>query len=79
MKMKKILCGLPVLGTALPALAEGPTYTVPQGVTDAVGEAKQAATLLANEALPAVAAIGLAFVGIAIVWLLVRAIRKGAK
>lgn len=74
--MKKFLFGLPVLG-AVPAMAEG--YTVPAGVTQAIADSEQAATGLANAAIPGVAAIALAFVGITVVWLLVRAIRKGAK
>lgn len=68
-----------LLASPVAVLAEGTTYTVPQGVTDAITNAQNAATGLANAAIPGVAAIGLAFVGIAVVWLLVRAIRKGAK
>lgn len=77
MHIKKFLMGLPLLLGAAPAMAEG--YTVPSGVTTAISDAEAAATGLANAAIPGVAAIALAFVGITVVWLLVRAIRKGAK
>lgn len=60
------------------AFAEG-SYTVPAGVTQAIADSQAAATALADAAIPGVAKIALAFVGITVVWLIVRAIRKGAK
>lgn len=59
------------------SFAEG--YTVPAGVTTAISDAEAAATGLANSAIPAVAAIGMAFVGVALVWLLIKTIRRAAK
>lgn len=59
------------------SFAEG--YTVPAGVTTAISDAEAAATGLANAAIPAVAAIGMAFVGVALVWLLIKTIRRAAK
>jgi len=60
------------------SFAEG-GYTVPAGVTQAISDAEAAATGLANAAIPAVSAIGLTFVGIALIWLLVKTIRRAAK
>lgn len=74
---KSLFVGASLLGSSLPVFAEG--YTVPAGVTTAISDAEAAATGLANAAIPGVAAIALAFVGIAVVWLLVKAIRRGAK
>lgn len=73
---KKFFLPALMVGSSLPAMAD---YTVPTGVTQAISDAESAATGLANAAIPGVAAIALAFVGISIVWLLVRAIRRGAK
>lgn len=75
---KSLFVGASLLGSSLPVFAEG-GYTVPAGVTTAISDAEAAATGLANAAIPGVAAIALAFVGIAVVWLLVKAIRRGAK
>lgn len=72
---KRLTFALPFVGTA--ALAEG--YTVPAGVTTAISDAEAAATGLANAAIPAVSQIALAFVGLVVVWLIVKAIRRGAK
>lgn len=79
--MKKYLLGAGAfLGASVPAFADVTgSYDVPSGVQQAVADAKVAATSLANEAIPAVAAIALAFVGIAVIWLLVKSIRRGAK
>lgn len=77
-KMKKFLRKLAFLSpfAAVPAMAE---YTVPAGVTTAITDAKAAAEGLANAAIPGVAAIALSFVGLVVVWLIVKAIRRGAK
>lgn len=76
-KFKKLMLGgLSLLG--IPALAEG-AYTVPAGVTQALSDAEAAATALANSAIPSVAKVAMAFVGLVVVWLVIRAIRRGAK
>lgn len=75
---KKLLTALAGL-SPFAVFAEGETanaWPVPQGVTDAIDDMKAAADALAGEAIPAVAYIALAFVGIFIVWLLVKAIRR---
>lgn len=74
-KFKRLSFALPFVATA--ALADG--YTVPAGVTTAISDAEAAATGLANAAIPAVSQIALAFVGLVVVWLIVKAIRRGAK
>lgn len=73
--MKKFLLGALSLGAPVAALAE---YTVPSAVTTAVTDMEAAATGLAGAALPAVAAIGLPFVGIAVIYLLFRVLKKFA-
>lgn len=80
MKLKKFL-PFALASAPFAVFAEGTatTYTVPQGVTDAVDLAKDAATKLANAAIPGIAYIAMAFVGIALIWLLVKAVRRGAK
>lgn len=75
---KKAMVCLSPFALASAALAEG-GYTVPDGVTTAIKDAEDAATALANAAIPGVAKIALAFVGLVIVWLIIKAIRRGAK
>lgn len=75
-KFKKML--LAGLGLGAPAVfAEG--YTVPAGVTTAISDAEAAATGLANAAIPGVASIALAFAGLVVIWLIVKALRRAAR
>lgn len=77
---KKLLTGLSLLGVGSSAFAEVTgSYTVPEGVTQAIADAEVAATSLANAAIPGVSKIALAFIGLVVVWLIVKAIRRGAK
>lgn len=79
MKLRsKVLAGLAAAGASVPAFAD-PSYTVPAGVTQAIEDAKTAAGALADAAIPGVAAIALSFVGLVVIWLIVKAIRRGAK
>lgn len=77
MSLKRTLMALSPFALAASAFAEG--YSVPAGVTTAITDAKAAAQGLADAAIPGVAAIALSFVGLVVVWLIVKAIRRGAK
>lgn len=80
--LTKLRHKLGVVGAALVAAlapAARAEYAVPAGVTTAIADAKEAATGLANAAIPAVAGIALAFVGISVIWLIVRSLRRAAR
>lgn len=78
--MRKALAAVAVaFGGMLNAVADyTPTYTVPAGVDNAIEELKSASTSLADKALPAVVAIGLAFIAFAIITLLFRWFKRFA-
>lgn len=79
---KKLLAGI-LAGTGVSAMAEGagtgitPTsYTVPDSVNTAVNQLAGAADGYAAVILPYIAYIGLAFIGIAVVYLLFKVFRR---
>lgn len=77
MKLKKFLFALPFVG-ATSALAEGEvsTVTVPSAVTSAISNLKSGAEAYADEILPYIVDVGIAFVGISVVYLLFKVFRR---
>lgn len=77
-KFQKFMLALAAL--LLPAassFAEGETaYTVPTAVTDAVTKLEGAADKYAEKILPYIANVGLAFIGIAVVYLLFKVFKR---
>ena len=78
---KKMLAALAALGLTGSAFAEGEpqAYTVPTAVTDSISQLEGAATSYANVIYPYIRNIGLAFVGIAVFYLLFRLWRRFAQ
>lgn len=67
--------GLAVLG--MPAFADPDlSYQVPVSVDNTVTKLENAATAYADKILPYIAAVGLAFIGIAVVYLLFKVFKR---
>ena len=79
--MKKWMVAIvTVFGLVGSSLAqESGTYTVPAAVTDSITQLEGAATSYANVIYPYIRNIGLAFVGIAVFYLLFRLWRRFAQ
>lgn len=77
MKLKKFLFALPFVG-ATSALAEGEvsTVTVPTAVTSAISNLESGAEAYADVILPYIVDVGIAFVGISVVYLLFKVFRR---
>lgn len=75
--MKKYLALVGVGLAHLSVYAEGePTYTVPNAVNTAIGSLESAGTAYADKILPYIVNIGLAFIGIAVVYLLFKVFKR---
>lgn len=74
MKKSKILAAVVAASAAPAAFAEG--YTVPTEVTTAVTSLEGAATAYAGVILPYIVAVGLAFIGIAVLYLLFKVFKR---
>lgn len=72
---KKILAALAAFAPAA-VLAQSETYTVPASVTTTVSQLETAATSYADVILPYIAAVGLAFIGITVVYLLFKVFKR---
>lgn len=73
--MRKFLAVL-AASSPLAVFAEGTTVTVPSAVTDAVSTLEAGATAYADVILPYIAEVGLAFIGIAVIYLLFKVFKR---
>lgn len=55
------------------------TYTLPTGATQFMANAEAAATEMTSQAFPYIGGIALAFAALALIWLVVKAVRRGAR
>jgi len=76
---KKMWAFLAAFGLVSNALAEGEAYQVPQAVTDSITQLEGAATSYAAVIYPYIRNVGLAFIGIAVFYLLFRLWRRFAQ
>ena len=77
---KKFMAFLAAFGLVGNALAEGETaYQIPQAVTDSITQMEGAATSYAGVIYPYIRNVGLAFIGIAVFYLLFRLWRRFAQ
>lgn len=74
--MKKMLALLGLAPVAALAEGEGPVVTVHPAVTTAIGNLETAAGNYATAILPYIVSVGLAFIGIAVVYLLFKVFRR---
>lgn len=73
---KFMLAPMALLLSVASSFAEGQAYTVPTAVTDAVTKLEGAADKYAEKILPYIANVGLAFIGIAVVYLLFKVFKR---